>query len=101
MEILELARLALEEDRWKEDVTSIALCAALGNSEERCSLQLCARQAGVFAGDAWLQAFAEITQLDIRLLAKEGHRFSQGECLAHIGEMCLSCSVWSARCSMV
>lgn len=89
MQVLEIARQALQEDGWGEvDVTTRCLESYLQST--RTSQQfsdalatqvfvLKAKEEGVFSGTAWIEAIATLTSLSIWACVAEGERFFPGQ----------------------
>ncbi len=81
----EILREALQEDHWEQDVT----CRELENFfkekqkqlPENCEFVIVAKQAGVFSGSSWMAGFAELLNLEYRLLRQEGEDFLPGDLL--------------------
>ena len=83
MDLVEIARRALDEDGWNAtDRTTQALenylhsqAARLGTS----TFTIVAKQNGVFSGQHWIEAIAAVSSLSLRACVAEGEIFEKGQ----------------------
>jgi nicotinate-nucleotide pyrophosphorylase (carboxylating) len=83
MKLLDVARLALEEDATARDVTTASLDSFLTSRSEplpeQMGFRLVAKEPGVFSGRDWAASIAELMNLRVPDCLAEGARFEPGD----------------------
>jgi len=81
MQPIELARRALEEDRYEFDRTSTSVYNFLEISDRSLAEReffLFAKSNGVFCGEAWIEAISEISKIPITMEIMDGDLLTRG-----------------------